>query len=369
MGTPTYMAPEQWRSEPVDRRTDVYAFGVILYQMLVGQVPFSAETPHGLMYQHLDARPPAPRSIRPELPPSVEPVLGKALAKNRDDRYPSASDLVHDLERAFQSPARLPEESRFDLPPVRPRRTLDDELHEQMAEDDLLALAGDDERADLQATLPPTAPQPAYEPPQVTIQSPVRIAPPPPYQPPIQGPRPGQPLPWPGGTYTAPVSESVEPYREPVRGDNPVGGVWMAVVVVLSLIAIVAIGVLGMVLLSSDSAPAEPTIPPSPTGPPTPTIDPALRPTVFITSPYENTAVELGDPVEIEFNATAERGITRIELRRFGQTLNVIEAGNLPAFQGWFTYQPDSTGPHTLEIVAWSGDVESFPARLTIQVQ
>src|SRR5690606_13169398 len=160
---------------PVDGRTDVYALGIILYQMLAGKVPFHAETPHGLMYQHLDARPPALRSIRPDLPPSLEPVLGKALAKRREDRYPSASDLVRDLEHALQSPQRLPEESRIDLPPARPGRTLDDDLHDQMLEDELMALAGTDEEADLQATLPPTAPQPTYEPPQVTIQSPVRV--------------------------------------------------------------------------------------------------------------------------------------------------------------------------------------------------
>ena len=81
MGTPTYMAPEQWRAEPVDGRTDIYAFGVILYQMLLGQVPFAAETPHGLMYQHLDQKPPAPHLVRPDVPINVEPVLAKALAK------------------------------------------------------------------------------------------------------------------------------------------------------------------------------------------------------------------------------------------------------------------------------------------------
>ncbi len=370
MGTPTYMAPEQWRSEPVDGRTDVYALGIILYQMLAGKVPFHAETPHGLMYQHLDARPPALRSIRPELPPSLEPVLGKALAKRREDRYPSASDLVRDLEHALQSPQRLPEESRIDLPPARPGRTLDDDLHDQMLEDELMALAGTDEEADLQATLPPTAPQPTYEPPQVTIQSPVRVAPPPPYQPPIQGPQPSAPPPqWPGGVYTGPVSESVEPYREPLRGDNPVRGIWMIAAVVIGLVAIIGIAVLGIVLLPGDDTPAEPTAPPTQTSVPTPTTNPALRPNVFITAPYENAAVELGSAVQIEFNASGSQGITRIELRRFGQVLDAVEAGSVPSFQGWFTYYPDSTGPHALEVVARSGDLESLPAHLTIQVR
>ncbi|MBN1679484.1 MAG: serine/threonine protein kinase, partial [Anaerolineae bacterium] len=114
MGTPTYMAPEQWRAEPVDGRTDIYALGVILYQMLLGQVPFAAETPHGLMYQHLDKEPPPPHTLKPDLPLSIEPVIAKALAKKPEERYASAADLVKELERALQAPPRLPEQTDFE---------------------------------------------------------------------------------------------------------------------------------------------------------------------------------------------------------------------------------------------------------------
>ena len=120
MGTPTYMAPEQWRSEPVDARTDVYALGVIVYQMLLGQVPFSSETPHGLMYQHLDSEPPSPRTIKPGLPMGIEPVIRKALAKSPNERYASAGDLARDLENALRFPVRIPEQTAFEAP-VRPR--------------------------------------------------------------------------------------------------------------------------------------------------------------------------------------------------------------------------------------------------------
>ena len=60
MGTPSYMAPEQWRSEPVDARTDIYALGIIVYEMLMGVLPFQSDTPFGMMYKHFDAPPPAP---------------------------------------------------------------------------------------------------------------------------------------------------------------------------------------------------------------------------------------------------------------------------------------------------------------------
>ncbi len=133
MGTPTYMAPEQWRSEPVDARTDVYALGIIIYQMLTGRVPFAAETPHGLMYQHLDAEPPPLRAQRPDLPLAVEPVLRKALAKRRYDRYASASELARDLENALRFPAQTvyeplpPRPRRAEVPPVQDDEILEDE--------------------------------------------------------------------------------------------------------------------------------------------------------------------------------------------------------------------------------------------------
>ena len=103
MGTPLYMAPEQWRGDPADERTDIYALGIIGYWMLVGQVPFTSDTPQGLMYKHLHDPPPPPDRINAHLPHAVAAVLGRALAKDPRRRYMRAREFVQALQRAMQS--------------------------------------------------------------------------------------------------------------------------------------------------------------------------------------------------------------------------------------------------------------------------
>ncbi|MAS32367.1 MAG: hypothetical protein CL610_00075 [Anaerolineaceae bacterium] len=89
MGTPSYMAPEQWRGESVTAATDQYALGVMTYIMVTGRMPFEGQTPYALMHKHLSESPTPPQIWRSELPESVKDVLYSAMAKAPRDRFPS----------------------------------------------------------------------------------------------------------------------------------------------------------------------------------------------------------------------------------------------------------------------------------------
>jgi len=98
-GTPAYMAPEQARGEELDGRADLYAVGVLLFEALVGRVPFSGRSTLAVVSQHLSAAPPRPSSLRPDLRifPPLESLILRALAKNRAERPSSAEVFRADL--------------------------------------------------------------------------------------------------------------------------------------------------------------------------------------------------------------------------------------------------------------------------------
>ena len=102
-GTPDYMAPEQGRGDPIDGRSDLYAVGVILFQLLTGRLPFEAESPTQVVMMHLSIPVPDPRQVAPErnIPQSLVDVVFKAMQKDADKRYQDAIELADALKRAL----------------------------------------------------------------------------------------------------------------------------------------------------------------------------------------------------------------------------------------------------------------------------
>jgi serine/threonine protein kinase len=100
MGTVAYAAPEQVRGETADPRTDVYALGVIAYEMLTGRLPFESPNQLGLVQQTLSAPPPRPSVRQPGVPPEMDAVIVKALAKDRTERWQSVTDFIRALQTA-----------------------------------------------------------------------------------------------------------------------------------------------------------------------------------------------------------------------------------------------------------------------------
>jgi len=127
VGTAQYFSPEQAKGETVDSRTDLYSTGVLLYEMLTGRPPFTGETAVSVAYQHVSEIAPAPSSINPSISSAIDSVVMKALAKDRNARFQSASEFRAALTAAASGRA-MPTFDDSSQPPTAPLETIGEEL-------------------------------------------------------------------------------------------------------------------------------------------------------------------------------------------------------------------------------------------------
>lgn len=156
LGTAQYFSPEQAKGESVDARTDLYATGVVLFEMLTGRPPFQAESAVAVAYQHVSEQPPVPSTLNPQVPATLDTVVQHALAKDRFQRFQTASEFRDDLAAAAagEAPTRrldAPADFTSTLFGVNPQATVDTEAAMRQLSVD------DDERRSRTQSRPPVA--------------------------------------------------------------------------------------------------------------------------------------------------------------------------------------------------------------------
>jgi serine/threonine protein kinase len=128
LGTPDYISPEQVQGKRGDQRSDMYALGIMFYEMLTGQVPFSGSNPLAVMNERLLKDPAPPRELNPDIPPELEEIIFRALERDPRHRYPSAHEMEWDLEHKEQ----VGVEDRGYRPPRRGAASLLDKVNKRM---------------------------------------------------------------------------------------------------------------------------------------------------------------------------------------------------------------------------------------------
>ena len=103
VGSPAYMSPQQVREIPLDHRTDIYSLGVVMFQLLTGNLPFQGENNYNTIYQIINSDPPLPSSMRKDIPSELDAIVMRAIEKDVDLRYQKWDEFAHDLTQVFRS--------------------------------------------------------------------------------------------------------------------------------------------------------------------------------------------------------------------------------------------------------------------------
>ncbi len=116
VGSPAYMSPQQIREVPLNHQTDIYSLGVVMYQLLAGRLPFESSNNYSLLYRitHEDAPPPS--HYNPDVPPSLDSIVARAMRKELEHRYQSWTEFAHDLAQAFRNQAHAHERQGLPIP-------------------------------------------------------------------------------------------------------------------------------------------------------------------------------------------------------------------------------------------------------------
>jgi serine/threonine-protein kinase len=120
MGTAHYLSPEQALGRPATPKSDLYSLGVVLYEMLTGELPYDAETPFGILMEHVSGQLRPPKEVNPEVTEGLNAVVVRLLAQDLEDRYPDAAELIEDLEQVRRGKPATPAEQQTPSPASTP---------------------------------------------------------------------------------------------------------------------------------------------------------------------------------------------------------------------------------------------------------
>jgi len=113
IGSPAYMSPQQIKEHPLTLQTDIYSLGVVMYQLLTGQLPFQASNNFSMMYQITNVEPQPPSSLRPDIPPAVDQIVRRAMQKELEQRYQNWDEFSDDLAAVISSEAAVQKKDAF----------------------------------------------------------------------------------------------------------------------------------------------------------------------------------------------------------------------------------------------------------------